>query len=78
MADPHYLFVNDFAVGTSADFRFEIPATLHDSLMARLDRLGAAKEVAQVGNQLVDVGAAQPRSQVIAGTNLVSGKDGAI
>jgi class 3 adenylate cyclase/tetratricopeptide (TPR) repeat protein/ribosomal protein L40E len=27
----------------------EIPATLHDSLMARLDRLGAAKEVAQVG-----------------------------
>ena len=27
----------------------EIPATLHDSLMARLDRLGAAKEVVQVG-----------------------------
>jgi tetratricopeptide (TPR) repeat protein len=27
----------------------DIPATLHDSLMARLDRLGAAKEVAQVG-----------------------------
>jgi predicted ATPase len=26
----------------------EIPSTLHDSLMARLDRLGAAKEVAQV------------------------------
>jgi class 3 adenylate cyclase/tetratricopeptide (TPR) repeat protein len=26
----------------------EIPVTLHDSLMARLDRLGAAKEVAQV------------------------------
>jgi predicted ATPase len=26
-----------------------IPATLHDSLMARLDRLGAAKEIAQVG-----------------------------
>jgi class 3 adenylate cyclase len=26
-----------------------IPATLHDSLMARLDRLGAAKDVAQVG-----------------------------
>ena len=25
-----------------------IPATLHDSLMARLDRLGAAKEVAQI------------------------------
>jgi class 3 adenylate cyclase/tetratricopeptide (TPR) repeat protein len=28
---------------------FAIPATLHDSLMARLDRLSAAKEVAQVG-----------------------------
>jgi predicted ATPase len=27
----------------------EIPATLHDSLMARLDRLGPAKEVAQIG-----------------------------
>ena len=27
----------------------EIPATLHDSLMARLDRLGPAKEVAQLG-----------------------------
>src|SRR5262249_29088304 len=28
----------------------EIPATLHDSLMARLDRLGPAKEVAQCGS----------------------------
>jgi class 3 adenylate cyclase/predicted ATPase len=27
----------------------EIPATLHDSLLARLDRLGQAKEVAQIG-----------------------------
>jgi predicted ATPase len=27
----------------------EIPVTLHDSLMARLDRLGPAKKVAQVG-----------------------------
>jgi class 3 adenylate cyclase len=27
----------------------DIPATLHDSLMARLDRLGAAKEVLQIG-----------------------------
>jgi tetratricopeptide (TPR) repeat protein len=27
----------------------EIPVTLHDSLMARLDRLGPAKEVAQIG-----------------------------
>jgi class 3 adenylate cyclase/tetratricopeptide (TPR) repeat protein len=27
----------------------EIPATLHDSLMARLDRLGNAKEVLQIG-----------------------------
>ena len=29
--------------------RFEVPATLQASLMARLDRLGAAKDVAQVG-----------------------------
>ena len=29
--------------------RLEIPVTLHDSLMARLDRVGAAKRVAQVG-----------------------------
>jgi class 3 adenylate cyclase/predicted ATPase len=29
--------------------RLAIPATLHDSLMARLDRLAAAKEVAQLG-----------------------------
>jgi predicted ATPase len=28
---------------------FEVPATLQASLMARLDRLGAAKEVAQIG-----------------------------
>ena len=28
----------------------QIPVTLHDSLMARLDRLGPAKEVAQVGS----------------------------
>jgi predicted ATPase len=28
----------------------EIPVTLHDSLMARLDRLGPAKEVIQVGS----------------------------
>jgi predicted ATPase/class 3 adenylate cyclase len=29
--------------------RFAIPATLQDSLMARLDRLGPAKEIAQLG-----------------------------
>src|SRR5262249_8349913 len=28
---------------------FAIPTTLHDSLMARLDRLSAVKEVAQIG-----------------------------
>jgi predicted ATPase len=31
---------------------FTIPTTLHDSLMARLDRLGDAKEVAQLGATL--------------------------
>jgi hypothetical protein len=36
----------------SGDTKFtarEIPATLHDSLLARLDRLGPAKEVIQIG-----------------------------
>jgi class 3 adenylate cyclase/predicted ATPase len=32
--------------------RLEIPVTLHASLMARLDRLGAAKELAQVGSAI--------------------------
>ena len=35
-----------------APLRLEIPATLQDSLMARLDRLGAAKEIAQLGATL--------------------------
>ena len=29
-----------------------IPSTLQDSLMARLDRLGTAKEIAQIGATL--------------------------
>src|SRR5207253_8897092 len=36
--------------GSSRLTGHEIPATLHDSLMARLDRLGPAKEVIQVGS----------------------------
>jgi class 3 adenylate cyclase/predicted ATPase len=32
--------------------RLEIPVTLHASLMARLDRLGAAKELTQVGSAI--------------------------
>ena len=40
--DGHYELAESFRVLT-------IPATLQDSLMARLDRLGGAKEVAQVG-----------------------------
>ena len=48
------LFVEELtrAVLESGDAKLTgsaIPATLHDSLMARLDRLGAAKEVIQVG-----------------------------
>jgi len=35
-----------------APLRLEIPSTLHDSLMARLDRLGPAKEIAQLGATL--------------------------
>ena len=48
------LFVEELtrAVLESGDAKLtgsEIPVTLHDSLMARLDRLGAAKEVIQIG-----------------------------
>src|SRR5216683_3462131 len=48
------LFVEELTrvVLESVDARLtahQIPVTLHDSLMARLDRLGPAKEVAQVG-----------------------------
>ena len=35
--------------GSAKLTRREIPVTLHDSLMARLDRLGPAKEVIQIG-----------------------------
>ena len=35
--------------GSARINRGEIPATLHDSLMARLDRLGPAKQVIQIG-----------------------------
>ena len=43
----------DEAHRTIADIpppRLAIPATLHASLMARLDRLGPAKEIAQIGS----------------------------
>jgi len=45
------LFVEELtrSVLESGDAGRGIPVTLHDSLMARLDRLGPAKEVAQVG-----------------------------
>jgi tetratricopeptide (TPR) repeat protein len=48
------LFVEELtrAVLESGDAKLighQIPATLHDSLMARLDRLGPAKEVIQIG-----------------------------
>src|SRR6202165_5767250 len=48
------LFVEELtrAVLENGDAKFtgrEIPATLHDSLMARLDRLGPAKEIIQIG-----------------------------
>jgi class 3 adenylate cyclase/tetratricopeptide (TPR) repeat protein len=46
------LFVEEFVrlllEGEGASLLREIPVTLQDSLMARLDRLGSAKEVAQV------------------------------
>jgi class 3 adenylate cyclase/predicted ATPase len=39
----------EHAIGAIPPAAMEVPATLHASLMARLDRLGPAKEVAQVG-----------------------------
>ena len=39
----------EHAIGAIPPAALEVPATLHASLMARLDRLGTAKEVAQVG-----------------------------
>ena len=40
------------AHGRAPSSSLAIPATLHDSLMARLDRLATAKEVAQLGATL--------------------------
>ncbi len=37
------------AVGATPSPTVAVPASLHASLMARLDRLGPAKEVAQIG-----------------------------
>jgi predicted ATPase len=39
-------------VTTIPSLGLAVPATLHASLMARLDRLGPAKQVAQVGAAL--------------------------
>src|SRR5262249_1183396 len=43
---------SDLPAGASPALPLTIPATLHDSLMARLDRLGTAKEGAQLGATL--------------------------
>ena len=42
----------DQATVTGSSPPLDIPATLYDSLIARLDRLGVAKEVAQLGTVL--------------------------
>jgi len=39
----------EYPAGRTTATRYAVPATLHTSLLARLDRLGPAKEVAQVG-----------------------------
>jgi predicted ATPase len=39
----------DHVVATGPQAALAVPASLHASLMARLDRLGPSKEVAQVG-----------------------------
>ena len=43
---------SDRFVATGSLEEISIPATLHDSLMARLDRLGAVKEVAQTASAI--------------------------
>jgi predicted ATPase len=40
------------SIGSIESVGFAIPPTLHDALMARLDRMGSAKEIAQVGATL--------------------------
>jgi class 3 adenylate cyclase/predicted ATPase len=46
------LFVEELTKTVLESIGSAIPATLQDSLMARIDRLGAAKEVAQLGAML--------------------------
>jgi class 3 adenylate cyclase/tetratricopeptide (TPR) repeat protein len=49
------LFVEELSKGiieTGSAYSHDIPETLHDSLMGRLDRLGDAKQVAQLGAAL--------------------------
>ena len=65
------LFVEELtrAVLESGDARpgaHAVPETLHDSLMARLDRLGAAKEVAQLA-AVIGTGFSYELLQLIAG-----------
>ena len=43
------LFVEELTKTVVEDADVSVPATLQDSLMARLDRLGSAKEIAQIG-----------------------------
>jgi class 3 adenylate cyclase/predicted ATPase len=47
-----YQHVAERAVGAISSPAPHVPASLHSSLMARLDRLGPAKEVAQIGAAL--------------------------
>jgi predicted ATPase len=63
-------------LGTSSLAALSVPATLHASLMARLDRLGpAAKEIAQIGAvlgrefayELIEPVAQRPESELQAG-----------
>src|SRR5690606_35390120 len=44
------LLESDLLRGGSDGFELNLPATLHDSLMSRLDGLGPAKEIAQLAS----------------------------
>ena len=62
----------DHFANTGLSSTLEIPTTLHASLLARLDRLGSAREVAQIGaalgrrfsHQLIVAAAAIPQQKV--------------
>jgi class 3 adenylate cyclase/predicted ATPase len=76
-ADGNPLFIEELtkAVAEESSDRPVVPATLQDSLMARLDRLGPAKEIAQVA-AVIGLQFSQPLLELVAvecATDIASG-----